>query len=260
MYLSADYPLHKFYQALQETARVVVTAAKNILLPNAKTPPQGINPDAEKKYWKEFCEKYQDVWMRYKKEPERVWACCVAIWTNYCLKRRTQPFNATAATSSEETQDTLINRAVSAREAQVKLANSLLSKGVRKGVFSKFMKETFVSVKENKPGSFVMLSRMFVKLEKGVEYGDAAFKELMTACSFVRKRGAYIRNVRANTDVIVHLDPDTEKPAVVFKNTFAKAYGELMLQVTPDKDNTEKVKAELVKVWKHIIKEIPAGA
>lgn len=259
MYLSAGYPLQSFYKTMHEVASVLVAAVKGVILPDLKAPPQGINPDAQKKYWKEFVNKYKDVWMRYRNEPERAWACCVAIWTNYCLKRRTQPFNAATATSSEETQETLLNRTLSAREAQVKLANSLLTRGVRKGVFAKFLKETFVSVKENKPGSFIFLSRMFVKLEKGVEYGDKAFKDLMTQCNFIRKKGAYIRNVRANTDVIVHLDPETEKPAVVFKNTFAKAYIDLMLQIPSDKENTEKVKSEMVKIWKKVIKQIPAG-
>lgn len=255
MFLPLGFSLEKFFSILQAKASVIIQAAK-VVLPGLKTPPKGINPDAEKKYWKEYVNKYSHVWEKYKNEPERAWACCVAIWTNYCLKRRIQPFNPAATMANEETRDTLINRILSAREAQIKLADTLLTRGVRKGIFSKYLKETLESVSENRPGVYTILTKRGIKLEKGVEFGDDAFKNLMALSSFQRKAGVYVRNVRANTDVIIRINPDTEKPELVFKNVITKAMAEIVLEMEPEKGNNDKVKSRLTLNWKYMMKQI----
>lgn len=259
MYLSLNVPIQTFFQNLIQISAAKakqVAKAVSTVLPSLKAPPKGINQEAQKRYWKEFVNKYKEVWDRYSEEPERAWACCVAIWTNYCLKRKVQPFNPSATQVNEDTREKLVERVISARKAQLALANSLLTRGVKKGLFSKFLKETFVSVNENKPGEYTILTRKYIKLEKGVEFNSAAFKDFLTKNSFRKRLSTYSRNVRANADVIIHLEPDTQKPAIYFKNVLTRSYAEIMLDVEHDKNNSDKIIPELIKAWKYVVRNV----
>lgn len=257
MFLPLGYPINKFYEILANSANTIsLTAADKVVLPGLKTPPNGINPAAQKKYWAEFVTKYSSTWQRYKNEPDRAWACCVAIWTNYCLKRKTQPFDASATQVNEDNRETLIRRTVSARKSQLKLAESLLTRGIQKGLISRFLKETFVSASENKPGVYTMLSRRIIKLEKGVDFDSQEFRDFMTKKSFKRRLGIYTRNTKTNTDVIVCIDQDLQQPVIVFKNVLTKAYAEIMLEIPPAKGNNEEVKNDLIKAWKYLISHV----
>ena len=255
MKLPAGLTLAHFVEALGRGS--VITAAKaKAVLPDLKTPPDGINPKALDKYWKEFVTKYSSVWGKYKKEPERQWACCVAIWVNYCLKRKIQPFDANATTVTQETKDKIEDRTENARVAQLNAIDSLLSKGARKGIVSKFLKETFGSIEEPKPGSYTITSKRVMVLEKGIEFDSKSFRDFMVKSNFQRKAGKYVRPVKTNTDVMVMFDPDLERPVVVMRNNVTLAYAEMLLGLPSAKSNREKVKAGLVKFWKSLIRDL----
>lgn len=255
MKLPAGVSFMDFIAALGRNS--IITAAKaKAPVPSLKVPPEGINPKARDKYWKEFVTKYESVWGRYKKEPERQWACCVAIWVNYCLKRKVQPFDANAATVTQETKDRIEDRTENARVAQLNAIDSLRSKGARKGIVSKFLKETFASIEEPKPGSLVVTSKRVMVLEKGIEYDSKEFRAFMDKSNFQRKAGRYVRPVKTNTDVVIQFDLDLKRPVLLLRNTLTSAYAEMLLGIPSSKGNRDKVKAGLAKYWKSLIRDL----
>ena len=235
----------------------VITAAKaKAPIPSLKVPPEGINPKAHDKYWEAFVTKYESVWGRYKKEPERQWACCVAIWVNYCLKRKVQPFDANASTVTQETKERIEDRTENARVSQLNAIDSLLSRGSRKGIVSKFLKETFASIDEPKPGSLVVTSKRIMVLEKGIEFDSKEFRAFMEKSNYQRKAGRYIRPVKTNTDVIVQFDTELNRPVLLLRNTLTAAYAEMLLGIPASKGNRDKVKTGLIKYWKSLIRDL----
>ena len=224
--------------------------------PSVKYPPNGINPKAQDKYWKEFVGKYKKVWGKYASDVERQWACCVAIWINYCVKRKVQPFDPNAAQVSKEAREKLEDRAENARVAQLNLLDALVSSGVRKGVVAKSLKETLHSVEERKPGEYTVLTQRVLVLEKGIEYNSQEFKLFMDKRNFQRKAGRYMRSVKTNTDVIVQMDDASRKPVVMFRNVLTKAYVEMLLGLSDSKSNKEAAKLGLTKFWKDMIREL----
>lgn len=243
--------------AMLTAADATLTAATDVIpSPSLKYPPNNINPKAQEKYWKEFVTKYKKTWEKYEGEIDRQWACCVAIWINYCVKRKMQPFDANAAQVTKETKDKLEDRAENARVAQLNAIDSLKTKGVRKGVISKFLKETFSAIEEKKPGEYTITSKRVMVLEKGIDWTSQEFKLFMDKSNFQRKAGRYIRPVKTNTDVIVQLDDETNKPVLIFKNMLTKPYVEMLLGLPSSKDNKAKLLTELTKYWKSMIRDL----
>lgn len=254
MFLPEGTTLTEFIVAL---GAVHLTAAKkDIILPSLKSPPNGANPKAVDKYWKEYVTKYDSIWKKYKGDAERQWACCVAIWVNYCLKRKIQPFDANASTVTQETQDKLVDRTASARSTQLNAVHSLISKGTKKGAISKVLKETFVSIEEPKPGEFVITTKRIVVLDKGLDFNSTPFRNFMDKCSFQRKAGKYIRPTKTNTDVILQMDEEVERPVLILRNKITQAYAEMLLGIKEKSTSREAVKKALTKYWKSLIRDV----
>lgn len=258
MFLPKGASLNDFFRALASSAiQVVSAAAKKAKAPppSLKNPPNNVNPKAKEKYWKEFVKKYESVWKKYNKDVDKQWSCCVAIWVNYVIKRKMQPFDSNSNQVGQETREKLDTRVRSARNTQLKALEVLLSRGSRMGVVSKFLKETFRSIEEKKPGEFSILTQRVMKLEKGIEWDSKEFKAFMSKSNFQRKYGKYVRDVKTNASLVIMLDEETERPLVLLRNVLTKSYAEMLLNIPNERGNKEALKKGLVKFWKSMLRE-----
>lgn len=259
MYLPKNIPFREFFAALVAAASTVVEAATKKVkepAPSIKNTPNNINPKAQEKYWKEFVQKYESVWSKYKKEVDRQWACCVAIWVNYCVKRKIQPFSTNANQVGQETKEKLEDRVEGARRAQIRALDVLQNKGVRRGIISKFLKETFRSIEEKKPGEFIITTQRAIRLDKTVEWDSREFRLFMNKSNFQRKMLKYVRTVKTNADLVVMMDEEIGRPVVIFRNILTKAYAEMLLNIPSSRDNKDTIKKGLTKYWKALIRRV----
>lgn len=260
MILPKGTSLSDFCIRLAAFTKYLVEAAskkEKVPAPSLKTPPNNINPKAYEKYWKEFVKKYEAVWSKYKKDIDKQWACCVAIWVNYAVKRKIQPFDTTATQVSQDAKDKLEARVRGARESQLKVLDTLLSRGSRMGVIVKFLKETFLGVEEKKPGVFTIKTQRLVKFEKGIEWDSKDFKSFMAKSNFQRKYGRYVREVKTNTFLSFALDIESERPVVLCINILTKPHIEMILGMSSEKGNKDLLKKGISKYWKSMMRELP---
>jgi hypothetical protein len=228
----------------------VKKAAKDALAyPTPKNPIKGINPLAYEKHWKEFCTKYSKVWRKY--EGEDAWACCVAIWRNYCLKRKIMPFDTTAQSLNKDTRKTLADRIKGARQAQLDRIETLLTKGIEKEVIKGALKESFVGIGNPKPGVFTATTRKKLKLVKGITFASSSFSQWLLKAGFTKARGKYTKNLRAGADIIVYMDEGD--PFIYLLTTITRPHLQYLLD-TQESDAT-KLTSQFAKYWKVFYKK-----
>ena len=229
----------------------LLSAAQRPVLPSLKHPPKGINPEALNTLWPAFVEKYEDTWER-SPTVEKKWACCVAIWINYCLKRKVQPFSVSPDTETvnADTQEKLDTRIKSARADQLNAVDSLADACALAGIFKKKYKEVFYSVEQGQ-GEFTILTK--IKMTLNVPFISKEFKGILRKKNFRKVDGGYRKLVKTNTSVFVW-DSDKPNDAEIFLvNRVTQPYAENILNQRGE--SVESLKLGLTRYWKRIIKE-----
>lgn len=239
--------------------------AKRIKYPSPSLPFNGINESAKNKYWAEFCKKYGKVWRKYDDE-ETVWACAVAIWRNYCLKRKVSPFSASDPALAADTREELNKRAEGARTSQIEFSKKLIGYGVKNGLWKRALVEVIDGAERIKPGIFKSFSVRKLMLEK--EVGDKEIAGFLVGKGFTFKKSdtgnyplftqqTFVKNLKAGADVVVVKVDDNW--FLGFLNTYTAPHLKYLLNLPESKMKDDKaVSVGLLKFVKSLKKKLPS--
>lgn len=239
--------------------------------PSLSNYPTNISKVGLKDYWKGFCEKYSSKWKTFISIDES-WACAIAIWRNYALKRDVPPFDASPSVYNEDLRNELMVRFRKARKESVSSLQAIFAVCKKAGLFTTLMKErllditflngyhtirTWCKVKLNK--ELAQLPTEKVILDNTLAYNlmHHGFKRETQG---FRKPDKYTKDVRASTKLIFTDNDDSVGFMIQVKLT-AQHYSNLIGFTTAQmkSPNSGGANKAMGKLQKQIMKQYPVA-
>lgn len=223
--------------------------------PSLKNYPPNINVGSLD-LWPEFFKKYGKT-CKAAGTLDKQWACCIAIWRNYTMKRRKSPFDSKASYLNQDTQDYMLKRMSSSRKEMNMLANRTLRVLKKNGFITKVLRERIVGVEYSTlKKRFNLTTGMTVRLT--VPFKSSDFKAALKAAGYAAKLGTMVRSSDKGQDIVFAAGEKENSTTMMLTQYFNEQQVKFMIGASDeDLKNRDKIIRKLAVFLKNIVKEQP---
>lgn len=224
--------------------------------PSAANWPPNINPKALE-LWPEFIRKYGKVCKDAGTTLDKQWACALAIWRNYTIKRRVAPFDAKASYLNQDTQDYMLKRTEASRRDLSKMAIQVVKKLTKQGLVKRATKERVVGV------DYSVLKKRYnltsgIPLKLTTEYKSADFRSAIKTLGFTYRSGLFVRATDKGHDLFVIQGEGDDSAVLLMTQYFNEQQVKFILGIQDEAlKNRDAIVRKLAVFLKTVVKDQP---